>query len=145
MLLIKKQIDIALIIETHQSPRRYINIAGYTTHRSDHPEDPLQGCSAIIIRSPFLVIPTPTQLPLSSKLPRSQVSSNRPSLNIPIHNKLIYHLQLKNIFQSLGHLFVAGGAFSPEHPQGGSRLTHTSNPPGSLQRNCSRKNYKKIL
>jgi exonuclease III len=65
ILLNDRRIDVALITETHLTPNSTLNMKGYSSYRSDHPDGTAHGGVAILIKSTLKhnvhVIPPATQ------------------------------------------------------------------------------------
>jgi exonuclease III len=53
-LLYDKKINIALITETHLTPKKHFNIPDYTAHRTDHLDDTAHAGTAILTSSMLL-------------------------------------------------------------------------------------------
>jgi hypothetical protein len=137
------RIDIALISETHLTPRFYFNIPGYRIYRADHPDGTGHAGAAILIKTSLVHHP----LPLDPST--EAVQSVAVSLNVngtPLSVAAVYcpprfrdtSQQLQNLFVQLGSRFVVGGDFNAKHPRWGSRL---SNPRGRQLLNVILDNY----
>ena len=122
-LLLEKQIDIALITETHCKPNIKLYFPGFQIYRADHPDGTAHAGSAIIISSKiqhqlisYIQIPTlqSTTVQITIKHIPIKISSAyfppRPSIT---------SRQLDNFFQSLGQHFLVGGDFNSKHSHWG--------------------------
>ena len=140
----EKRIDIALIAESHLTVNSRLNIPGYQTISSNHPDGTAHAGSAILIRSSIQF----NRLPIYNKdyLQACAISMtiNHIPLTIaaaycpPRHN--ITPDQFNTFFNYLGHNFLVGGDINAKHPHWGCR---TSNPRGNtLLQIISHKQYK---
>lgn len=128
-LLTDKQIDIALITETHLTANMYFSISGYQTYRTDHPHGRAQGGTAILIRSCLSHHLLPCNHSIDS-LQHTTVKVNSLTTSFTISsvycppNKRISTLQYTNFFNSLGPRFLCGGDYNAKHPRWGSRINN---------------------
>lgn len=126
MYLHEKRTDVALITETHLTPRNKINIPDYTIYRTDHPDNTSHGGTAVIIRSSLKH--HPIHLP---KLPDIQATaitlytSQHPITLAAVYCPPRYSLtptMFCSFFEKLGRCFIAGGDYNAKHQLWGSRL-----------------------
>lgn len=139
-----RRIDVALLSETHLTPRHRCFISNYRIYRSDHPSGRALGGTAILIRSSLVH----SQIPIehTNRIQATAISlSFHHSSNITIASVYcpprftISPDQFANFFQSLGTNFIAGGDFNAKHRLWGSRL---NNPKGRNLLHCmNRLNY----
>lgn len=135
-----KNIDLALISETHLTKNINFKINGYKIIRADHPDGTAHAGAAILIKSSILY----TELQSTNK-PYLQAANILINVNncIPItissvyfpppkHNNAVsYQSQqisepkLQSFFQKLGSSFIIGGDFNSKHISWGSRYTNT--------------------
>lgn len=128
-LLHNKNIDIALITETHLTSKSKLKCNGYVIIRADHPDNTSHAGSAILIKSSmsFNELPSMNQLYLQAasmaitlkKYPCYDIISLLPP------GEKITESKLQTFFQKLGNHFIIGGDFNSKHTNWGSRYTNT--------------------
>jgi len=107
-----KNIDIALITETHLSKSANINFNGYTTIRADHPDGTSHGGSAIIIKSSLFY--NQMQNINTSYLQAANIKIKINHLNVTISSayfppgQQITEPKLQSFLQSLSSFFIIG-------------------------------------
>jgi len=117
-----KNIDIALITETHLSKYAIINFNGYTTIRADHPDGTSHGGFAIIIKSSLFH--NQMQNIKKSYLQATNIKIKINHLNVTISSayfppgQKISEPKLQSFFQSLGSSFIIGGDLMLNKPNG---------------------------
>lgn len=120
-LLHHKNIDIALIIETHQSITSNINFNGYSLIRADHPDGMSYGGSAIIIKS--LLLYNEMASIHESYLQAANIKIKINNFNITIFsayfppNQPISEPKIHYFFHSLGNFLIIGGDFNAKYSQ----------------------------
>lgn len=122
-LLLEKQIDIALITETHCKPNIKLYFPGFNIFRTNHPDKTAHAGSAIIISSkiqhqllPSLQLPTIQSTTIQITL--NHLPTKISSVYLPPH-PAITSRQLNQFLKSLGQHFLTGGDFNAKHPQWG--------------------------
>jgi len=128
-LLHHKNIDIALITETHLSTTSNISFNGYSIIRADHPDRTSHGGAAIIIKSSLFYNEMPSTN--ESYLQAANIKIKINNFNITISsayfppNQPISEPKIHSFFHSLGNFLIIGGDFNAKHSQWGSRYTNT--------------------
>lgn len=122
-LLSEKQIDLALISETHCKPNTKLFFPGFKVYRADHPDNTAHAGSAIIISSKIQhqLLPinqTPTIQATNIQITLNHTPIKISSVYLPPH-PAITSTQLKDFLKSLGPNFLAGGDFNAKHSQWG--------------------------
>lgn len=122
-LLLEKQIDIALITETHCKPNTKFFFPGFKIFRTDHPDKTAHAGTAIIISSkiqhqllPSVQLPTIQSTTIQITL--NHVPTKISSVYLPPH-PAISSRQLNQFLKSLGQQFLVGGDFNAKHSQWG--------------------------
>lgn len=124
-----KNIDIALITETHLSTTSNISFNGYSIIRADHPDRTSHGGAAIIIKSSLFYNEMPSTN--ESYLQAANIKLKINNFNITISsayfppNQPISEPKIHSFFHSLGNFLIIGGDFNAKHSQWGSRYTNT--------------------
>jgi len=122
-LLLEKQIDIALITETHSKPNTKLFFPGFKIFRTDHLDKTADAGTAIKIFSKIQ-----HQLLPSVQLPTIQSTTIQITLNhVPTKifsvylppRRAISSRQLNQFLKSLGPQFLVGGDFNSKHSQWG--------------------------
>eukprot|EP00102_Acyrthosiphon_pisum_P014983 XP_008185317.1 PREDICTED: RNA-directed DNA polymerase from mobile element jockey-like [Acyrthosiphon pisum] len=128
-LLHHKNIDIALITETHLSTTSNISFNGYSIIRADHPDRTSHGGAAIIIKSSLFYNEMPSTN--ESYLQAANIKIKINNFNITISsayfppNQPISEPKILSFFHSLGNFLIICGDFNAKHSQWGSRYTNT--------------------
>jgi hypothetical protein len=126
-----KNIDICLISETHLTKQCSLNIKGYTTYQTNHPDNQAKGGSAILVKETITQYEglhlQKEDVQLTTIVIRTRKNNQR--LNIgAIYIPPRYNLKketYKLILNHLGERFIVGGDFNAKHTDWGSRLTTT--------------------
>lgn len=132
-LLQEKNINIALITETHLTPNKHFNIPGYIIYRTDHPDGTAHAGSAILISSTILHYPLPsyqkTYIQTSSiQIILDHIPISLSSAYCPPGQNITSPL-LQTFLQTLKNSFIIGGDFNAKHTAFGCR---SNNPRGQL-------------
>lgn len=119
----EKQIDLALISETHCKPCTKLFFPGYKIYRTDHPDKTAHAGSAIIISSKIQhhLLPnnqTPTIQATNIQITLNHTPIKISSVYLPPY-PAINSKQLEEFFKSLGQKFLIGGDFNAKHSQWG--------------------------
>ena len=128
-LFIEKNIDIALISETHCTPNSKNFFPGYKVFRADHPDGTAHGGSAIIISSKIKCQPLPNLQTNTIQAAKILIVLN----HIPTTISSVYCpprpaislQQTEQFLSSLGRTFLIGGDFNAKHPQWGCLAQNT--------------------
>lgn len=130
-LLHDKLVDVALITETHLTPRVRFSIQGYSVYRTDHPSGRSHGGTAIMVRTGIQhhqgpPLPSCEWLQSTSITTYIQTRNSTNSINIGAvycpPRFAITANQFEQFFNSYGRSFIVGGDFNSKHPLWGSRL-----------------------
>eukprot|EP00102_Acyrthosiphon_pisum_P014982 XP_008185316.1 PREDICTED: RNA-directed DNA polymerase from mobile element jockey-like [Acyrthosiphon pisum] len=133
-LLHHKNIDIALITETHLSTTSNISFNGYSIIRADHPDRTSHGGAATIIKSSLFYNEMPSTN--ESYLQAANIKIKINNFNITISsayfppNQPISEPKILSFFHSLGNFLIIGGDFNAKHSQWGNAeiASTTTNP-----------------
>jgi len=122
-LFIEKQIDIALISETHCTTNSKHFFPGYNIYRSDHPDGTAHGGSAIVISTKIKCQPLPnlqtnTIQAATILITLNHIPTNISSVYCP-PRPAISSQETERFLNSLGRTFLIGGDFNAKHPQWG--------------------------
>lgn len=129
MFLLKQNIDIMLISETHFTKNSYMKIPNYNIYDTQHPDGKAHGGTAIIIKKSI-------KHHVNEEYKQSHIQATCISVEEwsgPMKIAAIYcppkHAIKKDSFEhfynTLGHRFIAGGDYNAKHTYWGSRLTTT--------------------
>jgi len=124
-----RNIDIALITETHLTPNKTLFFPNYSTIRTDHPDGTAHGGAAIFVRNNIKYSISPPTANQSIQSASIQLNINNTNTTIvaayfPPANP-INEIILNDFFSSLNKNFVIGGDFNSKHPQWGNNITDT--------------------
>ena len=130
------KIDLALVSETHFTSRSHFYITGYTTYRTDHPDDTAHGGTAVLVRDSlthqFLPsVPSDSLMSTSVKIHSSHFDFTVAAVYCP-PNKRLTSQDFLSYFQSLGPRFLSGGDYNAKNLAWGCRA---SNPRGTVLHN----------
>jgi len=126
----EKNIDVALISETHFTPKSFVIIPGYQVYHACHPDGTAHAGSAIYIKNNLSHHPL---TPYSE----NYLQATNISINLENHNSItissiycppgakIFTENFENYFSSLGQQFIAGGDLNSKHPTWGNRSACT--------------------
>lgn len=142
LFIVKHNLDIILISETHFTNLSFFRIPNFIMYNANHPDNAAHAGSAILVRqhikhhemtnfqSDYLQSTTIVVEDWAGPLTISAVYCP------PRHN--ITHQQFNDFFATLGCRFLSGGDYNAKHPMWGSRL---ANPRGrQLLRSLNEKN-----
>ena len=115
----EKRIDIAMITETHFTPRTKFHISGYNTYRTDHPDNTAHGGTAILIKTSLSH--NPLYLPTTPDIQTTGLTLHTKHHTITIASVycppryVLTPSMFCNYFRSLGRCFIVGGDFNAKH------------------------------
>jgi len=122
----EKRIDIALISETHFTNNFHLNLPGYCSYQTNHPDGTAHAGAAIYVRSTLIFTPLPvyqTDHIQSSTI--SIIVNNIPISIAAVYCSLKHNIspnQFNNYFLSLCHNFIIGGDINAKNIQWGCRI-----------------------
>lgn len=132
LLLTEKNIDVALITETHLLKTHHFSVPGYVCYRADHPSEAQHGAATLVKNSLAHFLHSTHS---TDSMQVSTISLSLSSYSITLSsaycspNYTIYQHEFLSLFQSFGPRFLIGADFNAKHPRWGSRLT---NPRGRI-------------
>jgi hypothetical protein len=137
----QRRVDVALLCETHLLQRHVLNILGYKTYRSDHPDGAAHGGTAILVKTSLShhLLPSTSTNYLQNTLVSVKCTQFQISL-AAVYCPPRFRITTQNFetfFSSLGSRFIAGGDFNSKHQQWGSRI---ANPRGRQLLRCMNAN-----
>jgi hypothetical protein len=146
----KKNIDIALISETHFTPRSHLTIPGYQVYLKCHPDGTAHAGTATYMKKNLSHHPltsySETYLQVTSLL--INLKKQYPTCNIIISSiycppsPKITPENFETFFSSLGQKFIVGGDLNCKHSCWGNRSANTRDQ--ALNTVLTIKNYTKI-
>jgi len=115
-----RNVDIALITETHLTPNKTIFFPNYFIIRTDHPDETAHGGTAIFIRNKIKYSISPSTSNQSIQSSHIQININNTNITIvaayfPPGNPINENI-FKEFFFSLDKNCIIGGDFNSKHP-----------------------------
>lgn len=144
--LCNKRVDIALITETHLTKYSFINIPGYFSLKSNHPDNTAHGGVAILVKTSLFYQPLPNYSFDHIQSCSIQIKLNNIPLTIgvfysPPRHKITKEI-LSNYFNTIKNNFIVGGDYNAKHQIWGCRV---NNPRGTILYNLANERHFQIL
>jgi len=144
--LYNKRVDLALITETHFTKYSYINIPGYFSLKSNHPDNTAHGGVAILVKTSLFYQPLPNYSFDHIQSCSIQIKLNNIPLTIgafysPPRHKITKEI-LSNYFNTIKNNFIVGGDYNAKHQSWGCRA---NNPRGTVLYNLANERHFQIL